>query len=454
MLIARNAILTAVGVTILCLVLGVLALLRPQSANGTGFDSFGTKAYGFRGLYELLEELHIPVRREVAPPHPSELGASTLVLLGPSDELINVEPAYLSQLVTWVEAGGRLVIAVGDASFKDVRQLAFMAPKEEHDLFSVLGLDEIWIESFDPSDSLGNSVVKPNVPKPTEPPRTMSDAVRQVQDALDQLNQKQVLPAQGLQISPVKVTGLPSLTAAGIQELAIPASEVHFFEFAGDPPRGQIELVDPLGNSFPLVAEIPRGQGTIVLISDSQLMTNRYLQQGDNCVLAAHLLAPHGELVVFDEFYHGLAVRGNSLYLLTIPGFAAATLALCLLIGLWAWREAIFLGPPQPDTLVNRRDIREYVNAMARFFLRGKGSRMFLLEQVRNGVLATIAKELGLPPQTRDPQTIIHILGRRDPERAEQIESAFKAVDDELGSSRSISSPTATKLMQRMAACL
>ena len=126
------------------------------------------------------------------------------------------------------------------------------------------------------------------------------------------------------------------------------------------------------------------------------------LAKADNSVLAARLLAPKGRASSFDEFYHGLAVRGNPLYLLTRPGFAAVTLGILLGVGVWTWRQAVFLGPPLVDPEPSRRDIGEYIDAMGDFFRRGPGHRRFLVREVRDGVLQQLCQELKLPPDKLD----------------------------------------------------
>ena len=79
----------------------------------------------------------------------------------------------------------------------------------------------------------------------------------------------------------------------------------------------------PLHTTYWATNSFARGKGEIVIVSDPRLLANALLAKADNSVLAVNLLAPHGETVVLDEFYHGLSVRGNALYLFTRPGYAA-----------------------------------------------------------------------------------------------------------------------------------
>jgi hypothetical protein len=183
-----------------------------------------------------------------------------------------------------------------------------------------------------------------------------------------------------------------------------------------------------------LAAALSRGQGEIVVISDPRIFSNRQIARDDNAVLAYQLLVPSRQLIVFDEFYHGLSVRGNPLYLLTRPGFAAAAVSIALIAGLWSWRQAVFLGPPLADKAVSRRDIAEYVNAMGAFFSRGQGHRHFVMRELRDGTLHQLADEFHLPPDTTDASIMIAALARRNPVRAESLAKCLSEIDAQLQS--------------------
>ena len=181
---------------------------------------------------------------------------------------------------------------------------------------------------------------------------------------------------------------------------------------------------------------------------------NRLITRHDNSVLAVHLLAAPGRPVVFDEFYHGLTIRGNPLWLFTQRGYAATTLCLLTLIGLWIWREAVFLGPPLAPEAQSRRSIGEYVDAMARFLNRGRSSQAFLLREVRSGVLRAVRDELHLPPSRDHVDELAAVLARRDPRRARELVEAVGAVDAALSRNVVLKESVAVELFKRMSHCL
>src|SRR4051812_38900755 len=112
LLTARNAILTAALVLAVSLVWACATMLRPNDSDGMGRDSFGTRNGGFRALFETLRELQVPVRRSLEPPA-ADASAKTIVLLLPDSQLVQFEPRYLNGLESWINSGGRLVLALG-----------------------------------------------------------------------------------------------------------------------------------------------------------------------------------------------------------------------------------------------------------------------------------------------------------------------------------------------------
>jgi hypothetical protein len=253
---------------------------------------------------------------------------------------------------------------------------------------------------------------------------------------------------------PVEATGSLAALASNVRTIAVPGDELAVLEPGSKSPAGTVQLKNDDETKSLLVAVVPRGKGEIVVVSDPEILANAHIARADNSVLAAQLLAPEGQPVDFDEYYHGLAVRGNPLYLLTRPGFAAMTTAILLVIGVVAWRAAVYLGPPLPDIERSRRDIQEYIHAMGAFFSRGRGHRRFLVREVREGVLHELCEELHLPPHTINVDTIASALARRHPDRAQAIRKALSDVDRQLAQSGEYPRPNFLSSMQRLAGCL
>jgi hypothetical protein len=411
----RNLILAAVAVCVLSVVAMCISMLRPSDSGGMASDSFGTRRNGYRALFEVLSESGIPITRAIAPPAAADDGPRTYVFLSPNARLVGYAPKYLHGIRNWVERGGRIVVAPATSSPLADARFAGMGDVELRDILQILQVDHrVTVgEAFDAdSEPLALNQRPANdlwqFDLPTEPP-------------------PRLLPASmGGSLQPL---------ADKIEQVAVPGDKFATFGSKGGPLDGSLSVRDAAGDEHLLIAVLNRGAGQIILVSEPRLFSNVLLAKADNSVLAAHLLAPDGREVIFDEFYHGLAVRGNPFYLLTRPGFAAVTIGILLFVGAATWRQAVFLGPPLERAGLSRRDIGEYVDAMGAFFSRGRGHRRFLVREVRDGVLQQLCQEMKLPPDTHDVRLIESALARRNPRRAESFRRAIDEIDTYLAES-------------------
>src|SRR3569832_2538438 len=98
MLTGRSVIIVIVILVVISLFTSTLSLLGPQDGEGLRSDSFGTRPLGYRGIYEVLAALDIPVERTVRPPSPALERPVTMVFCGPQSDLVSSEPAYLQQV--------------------------------------------------------------------------------------------------------------------------------------------------------------------------------------------------------------------------------------------------------------------------------------------------------------------------------------------------------------------
>ena len=100
MLNTRNVLAAVLIVMFLSLVGACVSLLRSPTGGGLGVDTYGTRGHGFRGLFEILEQLEIPVERTTVPPDRMLDRNMTLALIQPRPEIVSTEPAYLNAVGT------------------------------------------------------------------------------------------------------------------------------------------------------------------------------------------------------------------------------------------------------------------------------------------------------------------------------------------------------------------
>jgi hypothetical protein len=452
---ARNMILAAAAILVLSLLGMMVSMLRPRDSGGLARDSFGTRGGGYRALVETLQELGIGVSRSLAPPQPDASERHTLVLLDPNPRLVAIGPKYAQALRSWVEAGGRVVVTPSTA--QNILPWIAGAQTDDEDDSKVDILDALGVGEQVSDGEMSVSSAEADYTKlgRGETDSTQSKTDDDDSSLWDAWNARSRDPADPRN-SPVTLTGSLAPLAQHVHELALPFEGARTLVAESDDLAGSVTTPGETKESAPnlLVAVLQHGAGEIVVVGDPEIFSNRLIARADNSVLAVNLISPEGQDVVFDEFYHGLAVRGNPLYLLTRPGFAAVTIGLLLLVGVLAWRAAVFLGPPLGDTRARRRDIGEYVAAMGEFFSRGRDSRRFIVHELRDGVLRQVCRELRLPMDTLDVDAITSALVRRDRKRAERLSATIREVDTELAMRGDYPRSSFLPVMQRLANCL
>src|ERR1700733_11759040 len=112
MLSARTVIIVVVVIFVLSVLGAVVNMMQPPDQQGLGADSYGTRAYGYRALYEILATLGATEHRGLQPPGGTLQRSATLVLWAPDDDLVANEPVYLEQVAEWIHDGGRAVVAL------------------------------------------------------------------------------------------------------------------------------------------------------------------------------------------------------------------------------------------------------------------------------------------------------------------------------------------------------
>ncbi len=68
MLTGRSVLIAAVIVAVLAGLGSIVSLLQPPDSNGLGSDTYGTRAAGFKAVFNLLSELGVEQQRGLGPP--------------------------------------------------------------------------------------------------------------------------------------------------------------------------------------------------------------------------------------------------------------------------------------------------------------------------------------------------------------------------------------------------
>lgn len=461
MLTSRNAISLTITLAVISLAWSCWSLLRPPDGDGLRPDSYGTRGRGQRAVLDAFRELGLPIRRSLGPPIPGKLENARLVLWQPSNEIVRVEQVWLEGVGNWVREGGHVLVAVGieEPNWLDPvalreaeRQSRKMKKKksstaeveaEPRSLWELLQLPSVSVKSLATEDATS----EPRLQKSRELRDIFQDALKTGQTTLERTQYA------------AHASGVFETLLGQDRTLSLPPNGVFEIHYGDQTPVGTITVPSetPPGESMAetcIAARFAVGRGEITVVSIPSLIENSVVGEADNIVVLSKLLTDGEREIVLDEFYHGLAIRGNPMWLFAQRTYGAVTLTLLLVIGLIGWRESVFLGTPLAERPVSRRAIGEYVEAMARFLREGRGAGAWIMSKLREGVLWHLRREHGLPPEQHSDERLVAAVERRDPDRAAELSNTLQAVQSLLADGHAGDERRAIPLMRRMVECL
>ncbi len=462
MLTSRNAIALTISLAVISLLWSCWSLLQPPDGDGLRSDSYGTYGHGQRAVFDTFRELGLPIRRSLGPPLPAKLKNARLVMWRPSSEIVRVEQMWLKGIGDWVRDGGRVLVAVGTeeldwlsaaAASEGVRKNRKQKPDDQQavavsrSLWELLHLPGVSVSAV--GSQLRSDL---GMPAPTRQP------ARDVRDLLRGAMQMAATDTQRVEYG-ANASGVFEPLIGDDRKLSLPTDGVFEIQYGDHVPTGTITLpsITVPGVSDDetcIVARFAVGLGEVTVVSVPALIENSVIGEADNVVVLSKLLADDGREIVVDEFYHGLAIRGNAMWLFAQRTYGTMTLALLLVIGMVGWRESVFLGTPLAERPVSRRAIREYVEAMARFLREGRGAGTWIVAKLRDGVLWHLRREHGLPPEQHSETQLLAAVERRDPDRAAELSNTLQAVQSLVDAGQAGQERRAIPLMRRMVECL
>lgn len=469
MLSARNVIIVTVAIAAISVIGSVAALLQPDH-GGEGRDSFGTRSHGYRAFVETLQDLQVPVRRVLVPPTEVLDGEPvTLIFWEPHLQLVVTEPVHLQKVAEWVRRGGKVVVSPSANKLQNALAAAQAGGmSEETTILVELGLEDVGVAPVDLSISLdvsetdesegaesndgdaGGEELRGDDPIPAD--ASLDDVeTDRVEEMLDYFLSPEPLV---LRRTDLQAEGSLESVGAAAKTLVVPENDLLVLEMSESEPTGRVTVRSDADEDVVVAASFSLGDGEVVVVADPRLLNNSQIAQGDNVILMSHLMFDPERTIVFDEFYHGLTIRGNPLWLMTKPSFALLGVVLLAVVGLFVWRDAVFLGPPQSSAGFRRRSLAEYVEAMARFFQKARGSRRFVLQEVRDGALWSLRHRLHLHPGQENLDEVAIALARKDPVRAQQLREAVATIDDRLAPGAPCTKKQTLRNLQRITDCL
>lgn len=441
MLNSRNVILFSVTVAVLSILGAVINLSLPPDSGGRRADSYGTRKNGHRALFELLRTLHIPVERGLAPPSAVARGDSTLVIWAPLETMVQYEPEHLTRVGEWVKNGGRVIIA-RDSNLKSLFELASPSPRptqlngKEVDPIEAVGLSGVKLTQYDLADKSAERTARMQQIK--------NNPVWEIPPPIARPDGTLLMKSEG------------SLAALFPKALTLftPYEDIQIIEPSKERvPAGRLFHSQADGTERTFVAEYELGKGRVIVVSEPALFENYFMQNNDNPILAARLFHAQDRAVIFDEFYHGLTVRGNPFWLLTKHPFGMLFFVSMVAVAVFILRQAVHLGPALDERAPSRRTLAEYIAAMSNLFHR-TGHFRFVMKELRDGTLWYVRRKLGLSPQQEDAARIIAVLARKHPEEAERLKAALHEADEILNGNRPATGVMVLQAGRKLSECL
>ncbi|OLF52798.1 DUF4350 domain-containing protein [Pseudomonas chlororaphis] len=170
----------------------------------------------------------------------------------------------------------------------------------------------------------------------------------------------------------------PTLTKLYLEDEDAPA-------YVGFDTAFHLEDPDNLAQSWANSAQathmmqLSYGQGSITVLTDAEIWKTPLIAKYDNAWLLWYLSADSDVTLLFDTDH-------DSLWSLLLEYFPQALVALAALLGLWLWHVGVRQGPMQAPSPKARRQLREHLQASARFLLRHTGQQG-LLHALRQDIL-------------------------------------------------------------------
>ena len=314
-----------VYVRILLVVLSIVILLAfiNRSPERTRHDtwlpsSFNPVGAGSMALYQTLHDLNWPVDQWREPlSRLSNYGTNNVLIItrSPIDAKAKFSEQEMDLLEDWVSKGNTLLLlgALGewDDTRSFLRQIGFTLP-----------------------DRLGS----------------ITDFLRTFREDKNQA---------------IDVEPAPGSSQAGI--MVLPASTPLPLTF---PAGAKILWVK---DNNPYVIDVPVGAGHVVCGASDRLLSNSYLEKGDNLAIILRLLTPGGQPpshLFFEESHHGFTAVYAMIRLLGHPGVRFAGM-LAILGGLaFLGTSLLRFGPIVPLERETGRSTLEFVDSIADLYLR------------------------------------------------------------------------------------
>ncbi len=402
----------------------------PDNEFAPNRSSYNSGATGSQAFYSLLAESGQNVTRWQQPL--SELRSSgknnpgVFVLIGkPRRELADSE---FKPLLEWVKSGGRLVLID--------REPPSMLLAADPWTLKTVGADDPGALTIDPTDvhqmTEGIAAARPLQPTAytdsviaVQPSRLASKLVLERKSFPNNAEDDQT--DSGNNNKKYTVSGSRSFQGSGTSSAQPPPPPKATSKAVVDGPVVHIAA----GGTY-ILADVPYGSGSIVLLSDPYIVSNTGIGLVDNGRLAVNLVSGSSGAIAFDEYHQGYGSNNNRLfqYFQGTP-VVAIFLQLAMLVGLILFSQSRRFAMALPENEPNRLSKLEYVGAMAELQQRSRAYDL-AIENIYGDFRRRLARLVGADAMRITYRELARLAAERSKMPVAEIEDLFFRCEDAI----------------------
>jgi hypothetical protein len=179
-----------------------------------------------------------------------------------------------------------------------------------------------------------------------------------------------------------------------------------------------------------LLVEAPYGNGRIVFLSDSYIVSNGGIGLVDNAQLAINILSAGDGLIAFDEYHQGYGANNNRLlqFFEGTPVVAIFVQGL-ILVGFIFFSQSRRFARALPEYVPDRLSKLEYVSAMAELQQRTRAFDL-AIENIYTDFRRRVARFLGIDNYKTSRNEIAKLIAERTKSDVHDVEDTLFKCED------------------------
>lgn len=416
----------------------MFSVLSPADSDGKGRDTYGVYPHGYRGLFETLKRVGVPVERRTGPFTLKIPTTANYVLLTPDAGLMQSEMSYVHELADWVRRGGCLTVCMRDGYY----------PESFHQAF---GLEELVFQDLDAGVAHVPGEVVPGMsPEFRDFVERYKESRKNRKSISQEMRDHFIREQVELRTLKIAPESTDPARFGSIEHLKVDDELLLALDVTNLTPNLAVTVVDSNGAKGVIACELPVEQGVLRIISEPSLFENISLYQSGNAPFLVGLLAEGRDQIIFDEFFHGLSIRGNAMWVFVQPRYRVIVGAILLLVLLWAWRQAVFLGSLRERNAPEKRTLEHYLDAVSRLMVKTRDHLPSLMETLREATVWRAAHQLRLPAERAHADDLLTHLERTRPDEYQEFSRIMAEYDSQEPNRNSTQY---LKLLQRSQRC-